>query len=131
MTELDWRINPGRKIATLELREDSTVADMQNAIRRLPDVPGWQNDFDIIIEIRPDATLEDFTADNLVQHKDFMRVWNAENRKGHSPRTALVCSDDLKRTIPSLWEAMTRAGWMTAIGVFETREAAYRWIADK
>lgn len=123
-----WSLDADRQIAEITFRPQQTLLELRDDIAALPDVPGWTPDFDLVFIIPDDAALDTFTPEGLAAHQDFMRGWNAGHREGATPKTALVCSNDLKRVIPHLWEAMTRDGWKTRIGVFPTRQEALAWL---
>ena len=124
-----WSLDAERRIAELTFRPQQTLLELRNDIATLPELSDWTPDHDMLLIIPDDAALDTFTPEGLAAHQDFMRDWNARHRDGGHPKTALVCSNDLKRIIPHLWEAMTREGWKTEIGVFPTRQEAIAWLA--
>ena len=129
MGQGDWSLDGQRHIAELNLRPQQTLLELRNDIATLPYLADWTPDYDMLLIIPEDAALDTFTPEGLAAHQDFMRGWNAQHRDGAQPKTALVCANYLKRVIPHLWEAMTREGWKTQIGVFPTRQEAVAWLA--
>ncbi|WP_203291006.1 hypothetical protein [Maricaulis parjimensis] len=128
MGQGEWSLDAERRLAEITFRPQQTLLELRDDIAALPDVDGWDPDFDVIFIIPDNAALDTFTPENLAAHQEFMRGWNAEHRNGDAPKTALVCSNDLKRVIPHLWEAMNRQNWKTSIGVFPTRQEALAWL---
>lgn len=123
-----WVIHSSLKVAELDFGSDTTMLNLRHAIAELPGMPGWGRDFDVLLVISDEASLDTFTMDSMKTHQAFMRAWNERYRQGHSPKTALVCASDLKRIIPELWSAMTRENWKTQIGVFTNRTEALDWL---
>ncbi|MAC89502.1 MULTISPECIES: hypothetical protein [Maricaulis] len=129
MSKSGWVIHGSRKVAELDFGADTTMLNLRHAIAELPGMPGWARDFDMLLVISDEASLESFTMEAMQAHQVFMRTWNERYRQGHAPKTALVCASDLKRIIPELWSAMTREGWKTQIGIFTNRAEALEWLA--
>ncbi|OLF75360.1 hypothetical protein AWH62_05935 [Maricaulis sp. W15] len=130
MGKASWTILGSLKVAELVFGAETTMLNLRHAIAELPGAPGWRSNFDLLLIIDDLATLETFTPQSMKDHQVFMRGWNERYRQGHSPKTALVCADDLKRIIPELWSAMTREGWKTKIEVFTNRAEALAWLAE-
>lgn len=130
MGKAHWTLHRDLKVAELVFGADTSMLNLRHSIAELPGIPGWQSDFDMLLIIGDFATLETFTPAAMNDHQTFMRDWNERYRAGHTPKTALVCADDLKRIIPELWSAMTREGWKTRIAVFTTRPEALEWLAE-
>jgi len=129
MGKAHWILHRDLKIAELVFGADTSMLNLRHSIAELPGMPGWHPDFNMLLIIGDFASLETFTPTAMKDHQAFMRGWNERYRAGHSPKTALVCADDLKRIIPELWSAMTREGWRTKIGVFINRAEALDWLA--
>ncbi|WP_323760872.1 hypothetical protein [Maricaulis sp.] len=130
MTKPGWVIHSALKVAELGFGAETTMLNLRHSIAELPSVPGWRGDFDMLLVIRDDSSLDSFTMESMKTHQAFMRTWNERYRKGHSPKTALVCASDLKRIIPELWVAMTRENWKTRIRVFTHRDPALAWLCE-
>lgn len=130
MGKANWILHSALKIAELDFGSNTTMLNLRHAIAELPGMPGWVGDYDMLLIISEQSSLDTFTPEAMRAHQTFMRTWNDRYRKGHAPKTALVCASDLKRIIPELWAAMTRDGWRTKIRVFTNREEALVWLSD-
>jgi len=130
MGKARWTLANDLSVAELVFGAEVTILNLRHAIAELPSIPGWRADYNMLLIIDDMASLDSFTPQAMREHQVFMRAWNERYRRGHSPKTALVCASDLKRIIPELWAAMTREGWKTKIGVFTNREEALAWLKD-
>ncbi|WP_417492085.1 hypothetical protein [Maricaulis sp.] len=131
MTEKTYelQIDPAQRLAVLNVVGPASTACLIQAFGELAADPAWQGQFDLMIKIGQEPSLESFTLPALEELQAFMRGWNAANRTGANPRTAIVCPDGLKRVIAELWAAMNGTGdWQVEINVFVSRARALRWL---
>jgi len=119
------------RVAVLHLLSAATIQCIMQAATELAGDPAWDPEFNVIIIIDDAPALETFTLEGLKELQAFMRDWNATNRTGARPLTAIVCPDDLKRVIAELWAAMNdTVSWRVEIGIFVTRAQAERWLQN-
>ncbi|MGK0266023.1 MAG: hypothetical protein ACI82N_000267 [Maricaulis sp.] len=126
----DIRVLPAERLAVLDAFGAATIPCLIEAFTKLGQLAEWNPDFDVLILVGRGAGLETFTLPALQTLQAFMLEWNAANRSGTRPRTAIVCADALKRVIADLWAAMNESNhWPVEIGVFASRDQASRWLA--
>lgn len=124
-------VEPAKRRAVLDVFGAATIPCIIEAFSGLVDDADWDSDFNILILVGDGPSLETFTLSALEALQAFMLEWNAANRTGAQPRTAIVCPNDLKRVIVELWAAMNDTNqWQVEIGAFIGRDEAAAWLAQ-
>jgi hypothetical protein len=122
-------VNPGHHCAVIDLTGTFDLPSFREACGRLIIHPDWKPDFDVIVVIGTQTDLNEATLARLNDVKTFAQTWNAENRTGADPKTAIVCTNELKRVIADLWVAMVDKDWPIRLGVFTSVKEALAWFA--
>lgn len=128
MKPFNLEVEPAYRYVTIELLGPVCVDTLPEIAKALLGNAHWRPDFDIVVMIGPDTELEAATLAMLKTVREKMRDWNAANRTGAQPRTAIVCPDDFKRVIAALWSALNAGDWPVEIGVFKTLALARDWL---
>lgn len=92
--------------------------------------PDWMPLFDLIVIISTRSDFNDTNLAKLLVLRDAMRSVNPQHRSGANPRTAIVCTNELKRVIADLWLALLDTDWPIALRIFITLDEALAWLAD-
>ncbi len=122
-------VRPESSCAILTLDGPFILDSVVTAYSRIVTHPDWQSNFDMIVAISPHSDFYDTDLAKLQSLRDVARTMNAQHRTGPNLRTALVCSDDLKRVIIDLWLALVDNDWPIEFGVFTSVNEALAWLA--
>lgn len=125
-----WTLQQQHGIARLELGGSLSAHALADAHRAATSLAGWRTDLNLLVVLNDNVRTGSLTLHELETHRDFMLEWNRINRTHSSPRTAMICGDDLKRSIARLWSMVTDADWPIEIAIFADSQAAIAWLNE-
>lgn len=126
-----WTLLLPQKIAVLELGGALSAEGLARAHAAAPMLADWRTDCNLLTILSGSVTTGSITLDEMETHRAYMLEWNRANRTNPAPRTAMICNDDLKRSIARLWSLVTDEDWPIEIAIFADTGAAIAWLNEK
>lgn len=125
-----WTLLHPQKIAALELGGDLSAEELCKAHDAAVELAGWRTDYNLLTILSDSVRTGSLTLDAMQAHRAYMLAWNQTNRTNRNPRTAMICSDDLKRSMARLWSLVTDEDWPIEIAIFADTQAAIAWLNE-
>lgn len=123
-----WTLRHPQKIAVLELGGTLSAEALRKAHDSATMLADWRTDFNLLVILADSVRTGSLTLDEMEAHRAFMLTWNRTNRTNNAPRTAMICGDDLKRSMARLWSMVTDESWPVEIAIFADTGAATVWL---
>lgn len=125
-----WTLLHPQKIAALELGGDLSAEELCKAHDAAVELADWRTDYNLLTILDDSVRTGSLTLDEMETHRAYMLAWNQTNRTNRNPRTAMICSDDLKRSMARLWSLVTDEDWPIEIAIFADSQAAIAWLNE-
>ncbi|MGK0266022.1 MAG: hypothetical protein ACI82N_000266 [Maricaulis sp.] len=123
-----WTLQQKQGIAELELGGTLSAQALCQAHQAATALQDWRTDFNLLVILSDSVRTGAITLEEMDTHRAFMLAWNRTNRTGPAPRTAMVCADELKRSMARLWSMVTDEDWPIEIAIFSDMQAATAWL---
>ena len=126
-----WTLLHPQKLTVLELGGDLSTEALCDAHEQAAALVDWHTDYNLLVILAASVRTGALTLDEMEAHRAYLLEWNRTNRTNPTPRTAMICRDELKRSIARLWSLVTDKSWPIEIAIFADTRAAIAWLNEK
>ncbi|WP_417481161.1 hypothetical protein [Maricaulis sp.] len=127
----NWTLQHPLKLAVLELGGTLSSPALRQAHEAVNAIADWHTDYNLLVLLDDSVRTGSLDLEEMEAHRAYMLDWNRTNRTNPHPRTAMICSDALKRSMARLWALVTDDSWPIEIAIFADCEAAITWLNEK
>ncbi|WP_417497166.1 hypothetical protein [Maricaulis sp.] len=126
-----WTLQHPLKLAVLELGGSLSSPALRKAHDAATALPDWHTGYNLLVILDDTVRTGSLDLEAMETHRAYMLDWNRANRTNPGPRTAMVCSDALKRSMARLWALVTDEGWPIEIAIFADADTAIAWLNER